>query len=147
MQAWPLVVEDPISREGSENFQGGGGKFVGSCFSVEFMLEPWNVSLDAPSPHSEVSPWSSSKFPLINSSWVPFDISKASQSHGFSKSPFTKHHIFNLFSLYTQWWVLLGKRKVYFIKIVRMTQRDVMGRKMGGGSCLGTHVRIKDFKI
>ena len=28
-----------------------------------------------------------------------------------------------------------------------MTQRDVMGRKVGGGSCLGTHVRIKDFKI
>ena len=28
-----------------------------------------------------------------------------------------------------------------------MTQRDVMGREVGGGSCLGTHVRIKDFKI
>ena len=24
---------------------------------------------------------------------------------------------------------------------------DVMGREVGGGSCLGTHVRIKDFKI
>ena len=22
-----------------------------------------------------------------------------------------------------------------------------MGREMGGGSCFGTHVRIKDFKI
>ena len=22
-----------------------------------------------------------------------------------------------------------------------------MGREVGGGSCLGTHVRIKDFKI
>ena len=28
-----------------------------------------------------------------------------------------------------------------------MTQRDVMGREVGGGSCLGMHVRIKDFKI
>ena len=28
-----------------------------------------------------------------------------------------------------------------------MTHRDVMGREVGGGSCLGTHVRIKDFKI
>ena len=28
-----------------------------------------------------------------------------------------------------------------------MTQRDVVGREVGGGSCLGTHVRIKDFKI
>ena len=28
-----------------------------------------------------------------------------------------------------------------------MTQRDVMGREVGGGSYLGTHVRIKDFKI
>ena len=29
-----------------------------------------------------------------------------------------------------------------------MTQRDVMGREVGrGGSCLGTHVKIKDFKI
>ena len=26
-----------------------------------------------------------------------------------------------------------------------MTQRDVMGREVGGGSCLGTHVIIKDF--
>ena len=28
-----------------------------------------------------------------------------------------------------------------------MTQRDVVGREVGGGSCLGTRVRIKDFKI
>ena len=28
-----------------------------------------------------------------------------------------------------------------------MTHRDVIGREVGGGSCLGTHVRIKDFKI
>ena len=28
-----------------------------------------------------------------------------------------------------------------------MTQRDVVGREGEGGSCLGTHVRIKDFKI
>ena len=29
-----------------------------------------------------------------------------------------------------------------------MTQRYVMGREVGGGgSCLGMHVRIKDFKI
>ena len=28
-----------------------------------------------------------------------------------------------------------------------MTQRDVRGGRWEGGSCLGTHVRIKDFKI
>ena len=28
-----------------------------------------------------------------------------------------------------------------------MTHRDVTGGKWEGGSCLGTHVRIKDFKI
>ena len=28
-----------------------------------------------------------------------------------------------------------------------VTQRDVMGGRWEGGSCLGTHVRIKDFKI
>ena len=27
-----------------------------------------------------------------------------------------------------------------------MTQRDVVGREVGGGSCLGMHVRIKDLK-
>ena len=28
-----------------------------------------------------------------------------------------------------------------------MTQREVMGREVGGGFMFGTHVRIKDFKI
>ena len=30
---------------------------------------------------------------------------------------------------------------------VGMTQRDVVGREVGGGFMFGTHVRIKDFKI
>ena len=30
--------------------------------------------------------------------------------------------------------------KVCLVKVMVMTQRDVMGREVGGGSCLGTHV-------
>lgn len=108
MQTWPIVVEEPIEWEGQKTFGVEVGEGVRSCFSVEFhagTLElpfgPCGNTLLGLRALLLISMYHNpSKFPLINSSQVPFDMCKVSQSYGLSKSQFTKHHIFDPFSEY-----------------------------------------------
>ena len=43
--------------------------------------------------------------------------------------------------------LLLGRKVMTNLDSIFKSRDDVVGREVGGGSCLGTHVRIKDFKI